>query len=184
MHRSTRWLMGEIVFLVVVASTLGSFSYPLIVAYDWYLFLHLFGVVLFVGNMVVTGAWMFLAERNGETSVLRFASRVVNWADVAFTAPGVILIVIGGLTISNNRWGGPLATGWLMAGATLFLASGVVWIAFLIRYQDRMIRLTEGSEAGLPKEFYSVLHKWYFWGAVATILPIAASIFMVVKLSI
>jgi uncharacterized membrane protein len=178
--------MGEIVFLVVLASVLGAFGYPLIVAYDWYLFLHIFGVVLFVGNIIVTGAWMYLAERTRETAVLRFASRVVNWADVAFTAPGIILIVIGGLTISSNRWGGPLATGWLMAGATLFLASGVVWIAFLIRYQDKMIKLTEGSGGGaeLPKEFFSTLHRWYFWGAVATILPIAASIFMVVKLSI
>jgi uncharacterized membrane protein len=176
-------LIGEIVFLVVVASILGAFGYPLIVAYDWYLFLHIFGVVLFVGNIVVTGAWMFLAERTGETAVLRFASRVVSWADVAFTAPGMILITVGGLTISNNRWGGPLATDWLMAGATLFLASGVVWIAFLIRYQDKMIKLTESSGgAELPKEFFSVLHRWYFWGAVATILPIAAAVFMVVKL--
>jgi len=176
--------MGEIVFLVVVVAVLGAFGYPLVVAYDWYLFLHIFGVVLFVGNIMVTGAWMFLAERTGEKAVLRFASRVVNWADVAFTAPGVILIVIGGLTISNNRWGGPLATGWLMAGAALFLASGAVWVAFLIRYQDKMIRLTEDSAAELPKEFFSVLHRWYFWGAVATILPVAAAVFMVVKLSI
>jgi uncharacterized membrane protein len=98
-------LIYEIIFLVVVSAVLGAFGYPLIVAYDWYLFLHVFGVVLFVGNIIVTGAWMFLAERNGETAVLRFASRVVNWADVAFTAPGIILIAIGGLTISNNRWG-------------------------------------------------------------------------------
>ena len=178
--------MGEIAFLVVVASILGAFGYPTIVAYDWYLFMHIFGVVLFVGNIVVTGVWMFMAERTGEPAVLRFASRVVNWADVAFTAPGIILLVIGGLTISSNRWGGPFATGWLMAGASLFVASGVVWGAFLIRYQDQMIKLTEGSggAAGIPGEFFSVLHRWYFWGAVATILPIAASIFMVVKLSI
>jgi len=176
--------MGEIVFLVVVTAILGGFGYPLIIAYDWYLFLHIFGVVLFVGNIMVTGAWMFLAERTGEKEVLRFASRVVNWADVAFSAPGIILIVIGGLTISNNRWGGPFATSWLMAGATLFLASGVVWVAFLIRYQDKMIRLTEHSAGELPREFFSVLHRWYFWGAVATILPIAAAIFMVVKLSV
>ena len=162
---------------------LGAFGYPAIVAYDWYLFLLIFVFVLFVGKIIVTGAWMFMAERTRDPAVLSFASRVVNWADVAFTAPGVILIVIGGLTISNNRWGGPLATGWLMAGATLFLVSGVVWGAFLIRYQDKMIRLTEGA-AELPSEFFSVLHRWYFWGAVATILPIAASIFMVVKLTI
>jgi len=176
--------MGEIVFLVVVTAILGGFGYPLIIAYDWYLFLHIFGVVLFVGNIMVTGAWMFLAERTGGKEVLGFASRMVNWADVAFTAPGIILIVIGGLTISNNRWGGPFATSWLMAGATLFLASGVVWVAFLIRYQDKMIKLTKDSEGELPKEFFSILHRWYFWGAVATILPIAAAIFMVVKLSI
>jgi len=178
--------MGEIVFLVVVTALLGGFGYPLIIAYDWYLFLHIFGVVLFVGNIMVTGAWMFLAERTGQKEVLKFASRVVNWADVAFTAPGIILIVIGGLTISNNRWGGPLATSWLMAGAALFLAAGVVWVAFLIRYQEKMIKLTEDSRGAdkLPSEFFSVLHRWYFWGVVATILPIAAAIFMVVKLSI
>jgi hypothetical protein len=72
-----------------------------------------------------------------------------------------------------------------MAGATVFIASGVVWVAFLIRYQDRMIELMEGlGDARPPKEFFSVLHRWYFWGAVDTILPIAAVVFMVVKLSI
>jgi uncharacterized membrane protein len=184
MHRSTRWLIVEVAFLVVVASALGVFGYPMVLPYEWHLFLHILGVILFVGNIVVTGMWMAMAERNHNTRVLRFSAATVNWADVFFTAPGIILIVLNGLFLAA-KWGGPFATGWLMAGASLFLVSGVVWVVFLIGYQDKMIRLSTGSnsDAELPGEFFSVLHRWYFWGAVATILPVAASIFMVVKLS-
>ena len=62
--------------------------------------------------------------------------------------------------------------------------SGVLWICFLVRYQDRLIRLSAGNsqpEAALPDAFFRVLHKWYVWGVTATVLPLVSLIVMVLK---
>jgi len=181
MHTSTQWLIGEIAFLATASTLLGAMGFPLFLPYDWYLLLHILGVVLFMGNIIVTGVWMALSERTMEPKVLQFSTAVANWADVAFTAPGVILIVLSGLTLAN-RWGGLFATNWITAGAILFAASGFVWAVFLIPSQDKMIRLASSpSEGQLSPQFFRVLHRWYFWGAVATILPLATTILIVVK---
>jgi uncharacterized membrane protein len=182
MFRSTRWLIAEIAFLLVASSVLGAFGFPMFLPYSWHLYLHILGVILFLGNIIVTGLWMVVAERSGDSSALRFASTTVNWADVAFTAPGIILVVINGLTLAT-RWGGPLGTGWLTASVSLFGVSGALWVLFLIRYQDRMARISEASRSAtdLPREFYTVLHQWYRWGAIAMIVPVVTSMLMVVK---
>ncbi len=182
MHASMKWLIGEIIFLAVSASLLGVLGYPLVLPYIWYLLLHILGVVLFVGNIIVSGVWMLLSERAGKPDVLRFSVVVVNWADVFFTAPGIILIVLNGLTLAT-QWGGIFGVFWVTAGATLFAMSGVVWGVFLIRYQDKMIKIISEEPLGteLSAEFYSILHSWYFWGLVATILPVVTMMLMVVK---
>ncbi|MHB8179163.1 MAG: DUF2269 family protein [Vulcanimicrobiaceae bacterium] len=183
MHASTRWLIVEIFFTVLLLALLSIARYPVLLPYAWHKMLHIFGVVIFMGNIIVTGAWMYLAERNGQAATLHFAARVVNWADVFFTAPGILLILVNGL-IMATRWGG-LGTSWIAVGLGLFTLSGVVWALILIRYQDRLIRLslrpTASGEQGLPEAFFHVLHRWYFWGIVATILPVASLVVMVLK---
>lgn len=145
------------------------------------------GPRMVVGNIVVTAAWMVLAERTRDSSVLVFASKAVNRADLLFTGPGVILVLLNGLALASSRWGGWtgfLEHSWITAALALFTASGLVWVAFLLRYQFRLVRLSAGSpdsEGRVAAEFYDVLHKWYAWGFIATILPLVSLYLMVVK---
>ncbi|MDA1280645.1 MAG: hypothetical protein O3B95_11530 [Chloroflexi bacterium] len=63
------------VLLIVIAAILSLPIYP----FEWHLFLHVGGAVIFVGNIIVTGVWMILADRNGDPGVIRFAtSRVLK----------------------------------------------------------------------------------------------------------
>lgn len=182
MHTSTKWLIAEIVVISVVLILLGFARYPLLLPYEWHKLLHIFGGVIFLGNIIVTGVWMFLAEQNKQRITLHFASKVVNWADVLFTAPGVLLILSNGL-IMTSRWGG-IDTSWVAVALGLFTLSGIVWVGFLLRYQNLLIHLSSNPVASgqqLPKEFFQVLHQWYFWGIVATILPLVSLMLMVVK---
>lgn len=188
MDTSTRTLIGMIATItvtsVIVGSMTGNSQGPvLLLPYEWHKLLHILGAIIFVGNIIVTGVWMFLAERTREARVLSFASRVVNWADVFFTAPGVFLVLINGLFLST-LWGGLTRTSWVSAAIILFTLSGVVWVAFLLRDQHRLIVLSGGAvgvAGGLPAEFYRVLHRWYFWGVIATVLPLLSLALMVVK---
>ena len=114
----------------------------------WHLLLHILGAVVFVGNIVVSCVWMLLAERTGQTSVLRFASRTVSHADLLFTGPGVILVLGNGLALASSRWGG--WTGfyvhsWIVVALGLFAASGLVWVGFLLRYQFKLVGLSAAA---------------------------------------
>jgi len=183
MHSSTRWLVGLLVvagLAGLLAAPIGSgHPVPLFLPYNWHKWLHILGAVLFLGNIIVTGFWMLLAERNGDESSIRFAAIAVNWADVFFTAPGVILLLGNGILLSQ-QWGGLYQMAWIKISLILFTLSGVLWVAALIPLQNRLARWAETPDA-LPVAFFSALHWWYFWGLVATLLPLGSMILMVVK---
>jgi len=69
-------------------------------------FLHLLGVVLLVGNIIVTALWKTLADRSGNPATVAFAQRTVALADWVFTLPGVLLVLIGGWSRQARRGGG------------------------------------------------------------------------------
>lgn len=182
MHISTKWLIVEIACLAIMTTALSIYGYPLLFSYQWHRVLHILGGVIFLGNIIVTGVWMLMVERTREPSVMRFGARTVNWADVFFTAPGVIMVLLTGEVLAT-QWGGFIKESWITAGLGLFILSGVVWVAFLIRYQHTLIKISaDFVDSGRPsKDFSRVLHKWYFWGVIATISPLLSLIVMVIK---
>src|SRR2546430_8971410 len=95
-------------------------------------FLHLLGVVLLVGNIIVTALWKTLADRSGHPATVAFAQRTVALADWVFTLPGVLLVLIGGYGIGGRPPppppGGP-RVGW---GEGAFLLAGPVLGGLLV----------------------------------------------------
>lgn len=146
-------------------------------------FLHLFGMVLFVGNIITAALWKTRADRLGNLSTIAFAQRTVALADWAFTLPGALLVVIGGYGMAARRpW--PLhGLRWLELGQGLFWLSVIIWIAVLVPAQRRLVALSEaGVKAGsLPPEFVRVSKRWAMWGGIATLLPIIVLFMMVTK---
>lgn len=181
-HTSTKWLIGEIALTATLIAVLAVAGFPLLIPYGWHRLLHTVGAVIFLGNIIVTGVWMLQAERSNDWSTLRFASRAVNWADVIFTAPGVMLLLANGLIMAPVRGG--LSTSWIAVALGLFLLSGVIWGVFLIRYQEQLIRLSSDAseeQGPPPAAFLRVLHRWYAWGTAAIILPLLSLGLMVLK---
>jgi len=123
---------------------------------------------------------MFMSERTQNADVLRFVACTVNWADVFFTVPGVFLLITNG-DIMAEQWGGPLKTSWTVVSIAIFVLSGIIWIGMLLRYQNNLITLsnTEGAQPG--PQFFAILHRWYFWGALATVLPLMSLVIMFFK---
>ena len=148
--------------------------------------MHITGAVVFLGNIVVTAAWMLMAERTRNLGVIHFSAKAVIRADLLFTLPGVLLILINGFVMVLARWGGMDAfheVSWITLALALFTASGVIWVGVLIPVQHRMAVFSDPSdyEDRLPAEFFSALRRWYFWGALAIILPLCSLYLMVVK---
>ena len=57
--------------------------------------LHILGVVLFVGNIIVTGWWKVQADRTRHPAIVAFAQRQVTMTDWLFTFGGSTLVVVG-----------------------------------------------------------------------------------------
>jgi uncharacterized membrane protein len=80
--------------------------------YDAFKVVHLFGVVLFLGNIIVTAVWKVMADRTGDPRVIAYAQRLVTLTDWMFTAGGVVLLLVGASRRFPKVIGGTIGAGW------------------------------------------------------------------------
>jgi uncharacterized membrane protein len=144
--------------------------------------LHLLGVVLFLGNIVVTALWKMLADRTRNPAVIAYAQRLVTTTDVAFTATGAALILATGHLMAGGH-AAIFATPWLRWGFLLFAASGLLWILALIPIQLAQSRLARGfaTATEVPARYWQLARWWALVGTVATVLPLINLYLMVHK---
>lgn len=146
--------------------------------------LHVVGVVLFIGNIIVTGWWKVAADLTRNPTIIAFAQRQVTLTDWVFTTGGVTIVAAAGCgnALLHDI---PFTTPWIAWGEALFIASGVVWGAVLIPVQSRLTRLTRTFTDGqpIPEAYWRLEKQWVIWGTVATLLPLAVVPVMVWKVS-
>lgn len=145
--------------------------------------LHVLGVVLFLGNIIITGWWKFMADRTRNPQIIAFAQRQVTLTDYVFTAGGATLLLAAG-------WGNAALHGmaiseirWLSWGFWLFNLSGLIWVAILIPVQIKQERMAQKFKNGteIPPEYWRLCKRWNTWGAIATLLPLMNLYWMVFK---
>jgi uncharacterized membrane protein len=149
---------------------------------DAWLLLHILGVVIFLGNIIITGVWKALADRTRDPAVIRYAQRLVIVTDIAFTATGAALIAISGPVLAED-FGGVGGPAWITWGLGLFAASGAIWLTVLIPIQIRQARLARGFVAGgeIPNQYWTLARIWNVFGTIATLLPLVNLYLMVFK---
>jgi uncharacterized membrane protein len=150
--------------------------------YSVFKVVHVFGVVLFLGNIVVTAFWKAFADQTKDARVIAFAQRLVTRTDWVFTTGGIVLLVIGAYGMVYIG-GIDLRQSWLIWGQSLFAASGVIWAAVLIPVQIAQARLARDFAAGgqIPQHYWVLNRRWLVWGTVATALPLANLYVMIFK---
>jgi uncharacterized membrane protein len=151
-------------------------------SHNTWLVLHILGVVIFLGNIIVTAVWKVLADRTRNAAVVAYAQRLVTVTDIAFTATGAALIAVSGQAMAD-RFGGVGGPGWLTLGFTLFIASGVIWVTTLIPIQIMQARLARRFviDGVIPKRYWRLATVWYILGAIAIALPLVNIYLMVAK---
>jgi uncharacterized membrane protein len=140
------------------------------------------GIVVFLGNLVVTAVWKTLADRTRDPRVIAYAQRLVTVTDVAFTATGAALITVSGFILASD-WGGIGEPSWLTVGFALFAASALIWVTVLIPTQVQQARLARafGGGGGIPDRYWRLSLRWYVFGSLATALPLANVFVMALK---
>jgi uncharacterized membrane protein len=144
--------------------------------------LHLFGVVLFLGNIVVTAWWKLAADRTRDPGVIAFAQRQVTLTDWIFTLGGAILVAAGGIGNALAH-GIPMSTGWIHLGSMSFGVAALIWLAVLVPLQTRLARLARRfAVAGdIPEEYWRLERYWGLAGSLVTVLLLANVPIMVFK---
>jgi uncharacterized membrane protein len=151
-------------------------------SHSTWLTLHFLGVVIFLGNIIVTAVWKTLADRTRNAAVVAYAQRLVTTTDIAFTATGAALIAVSGRAMADD-FGGVTGPTWLTVGGLLFITSGVIWVTILIPIQITQARLARqfGNQQFIPDRYWRLARLWYLFGGIATLLPLANLYFMVFK---
>ena len=145
--------------------------------------LHIFGAVIFLGNIVVTAVWKALADRTRNPAVIAYSQRLVTITDFLFTALGAALVLITGWFFLARNFGGVNNVYWLSWGFWLFIASGVLWVAVLIPVQIMQSKLakTFQSEHEVPEQYWRLSRVWEVVGTIAVILPFSVLYLMIFK---
>lgn len=145
-------------------------------------FLHLLGVVLFLGNIIVTGWWKAMADRTRDPKIIGFAQSQVSATDRVFTLGGILILAAAGA--ATAAYGGLSATTpWIEWGNWLFAGSGIVWVVALLPIQTKLGRMAKGFADGgtIPEDYWRIGRWWAIFGIIATLLPLGAVAVMVFK---
>ncbi|MEK7434891.1 MAG: DUF2269 family protein [Cyanobacteriota bacterium] len=163
-------LNGIVLVFLTLLEFLDILKYNLIFSYNTHKILHITGVVLFMGNMIVGPFWFLFAYYSKDKSILRFANKVLQLTDICFTIPGIFITIINGLCLASV-FGGTKNQPWLFYSIILlFIMSGLS--IPLIYIQEKLYNVIENESANEEK-----INKWLvIWGIIGTIVTIPATI--------
>ena len=147
------------------------------------LLLHVFGMILVLGNIAVSSLWMTQARKTGDRGILFHAAKTIFRSDLLFTLPGMILIVGPGVLLVGGveDWS---RASWAELTLALVAVIVFIWLTQVVRYQRGMLRVTkEAAELriGLSQAFYYYERRWSLWNALVTILLLVSLYLMVFK---
>jgi uncharacterized membrane protein len=150
--------------------------------YLWLKVLHLFGVIWFMGNIIVTGWWKNMADQTKNPQIIAFAQRQVTLTDWIFTAGGVVILFAAGLA---NVWlyDMQFSSKWIAWGLAMFTISGLIWATVLIPVQTKQAKMAKDFTVSgvIPDEYWRLCNIWNMYGLLAIIIPLVNLYWMVFK---
>lgn len=143
--------------------------------------LHVLGVTLFLGNIITGVFWRFHAESSLDPKYIGLTFEGIRRSDRLFTIPGVILILVSGVWAAIEGGLPLLRTGWILWSLVLFGLSGAIFSIWLGPLQRQIAALAHAPGQFDWALYKTLVHRWDFWGVVATLTPLIALALMVLK---
>jgi len=136
---------------------------------------------MFLGNISVGVFWKMFAQKSKDPDKIAFAFKGIIKADRIFTLPGVIGITIFGIGGAVHGGLPILGTGWILWSIILFVISGAAFMAKVVPLQKKIAALASDKEKFNWDEYHKLAKQWDFWGFVALLTPILATVLMILK---
>lgn len=145
--------------------------------------IHILGVIILVGNVTVTFIWKVHADATRDPAVVAFAQRLVTWTDLAFTACGAVLVVVGGYGMIVIGELDPVGVSWLLWSQIWFYGIGLVWLLVLVPLQIVQARQARAfSVSGtIPASYWRLCWYWNLVGIASTVPFVYVLWLMVVR---
>lgn len=145
--------------------------------------LHVFAVVLFLGNIITGAFWASLAHRTADPKVIAQTFEGITRSDLWFTMPGVTLLTIAGIAAALIAGFPMLGTGWIFWSILLLIVSGVAFMFRVGPLQRQIATLARAAGGGhFDSARYALLYRsWAIWGGIATLAPLVSLVLMVLK---
>lgn len=161
---------GFILIALVLLSYFGMLELPLIFSYQMHKFLHIIGVMLFFGNMIVGPVWLILALQTKQIETIRYAARLLRVTDIWLTVVPVNFAMLNGLAMATAL-GGIKAQPWLVSSMWLLV---VMWAMALptVYFQEKMYHFINQGDV----ENKGFLRALIGWGIVGTVISIPAAL--------
>ena len=151
--------------------------------YLWRKRFNIFGVVIFIENIIIKSWWKVMADRTKNKQIIAFAQRQVTITDYLFTFGGVLLILVTGIGNAVIHEMDFLAIKWLAWGYWLFVASGIIWVTILLPVPIKQAKMAKlfSADQDIPELYWKLGRIWMIFGTLATLLPLANIYWMVFK---
>lgn len=143
--------------------------------------LHLFAVVVFLGDIAVTAVWRLLADQTREPRVIVYALRLVLITDRYLLMPSALVLAATGFLIAHLRdipvWSSPSYA----VAQILFMLSGVLWNLVLRPIQGRQLAIAEtlGASGERFDEYLLLTKRWLRWGILTMLCAFGSMALMV-----
>src|SRR5262245_19154290 len=108
---------------------------------------HVLAVVVLLGNLLMAPFWRKRLAAVGGAQARAAANHSVRVADLMFTLPGWVLVLVTGIMLIIYRGG--MHGGWLHLSLLLFLGWLVLWHVLVLRARKAMIaQADEAASSG------------------------------------
>jgi uncharacterized membrane protein len=142
---------------------------------------HIFGAIIFLGNITIGPFWKMHAERSKDPKKIADTFDGIIKADRFFTLPGVALILIFGIGAALHGGYNLITTEWIFWSLILVVISGAVFMAKVVPIQKKIYALASDELKFSWDDYKKLAKQWDVWGSVATIAPYIAIVLMVIK---
>ncbi|MBC5804778.1 MAG: DUF2269 family protein [Candidatus Eremiobacter antarcticus] len=148
--------------------------------------IHVFAVIMFVGNITVGILWKALADRTRDARIIAHTMAGIIEADRWFTVPAVILLLIAGFGTAAIGHMPVLGTGWILWALIMFVIAGIAFGPISRTQRSLLSVAREGVAAGALDwdEYERLSARWNVAGIIALVTPLVAVALMVLKPSL
>jgi uncharacterized membrane protein len=148
--------------------------------------LHILAAAVLLGNLLMAPFWRKrLAIISGGPQARATANRTTRVADLMFTLPGWVVLLVTGLIMVVPQWEVFKRRGWFHVSLLLFLVWLVVWHVGTLRARHAMIaKADEAAASGhTPADLARCEHRWAQWSYISAAVVVVVLILMVLMVS-